>query len=286
MFDFEAYCTTDEDAKRWVREAREAAVRERTGYFTAAQLDKQASGIAGGWAEGWNGSSDELVVDSDEAAVREAAPRYERIEKAWREGKLSSFTYSDRMWLVLVETGVDAETAELECRRTSVESVTQDRSLSRWLRRDELEERREAKRRTEGDQHRVEGDYWGAGPAAEKRWLDAALGQLRVEARELMRDGRSKGFRVTKDDPQVQALARQAASLRHRHNFKRYVEALKCDPEQGGSDFAEAFEAAQRWRKVSKLSYAAATTKLKAVHERRWITGAEGWIGVEGLIAA
>jgi hypothetical protein len=145
----------------------------------------------------------------------------------------------------------------------------------------------EAKRRESGDQARVSGDYWGAGPDAEKRWLDARIAQLRVDARELIRDGRRKGHRVDPlSDAQVQAIRRQAESLRHRHNFKRHVEALACDPQKGGADFQEALERAQAWRRKEGLSYAQATEQLAKVHQLRWIKGDENWVGVEGLIAA
>ena len=177
-----------------------------------------------------------------------------------------------------------SEVGALELRDEVARRDGREREAANYSRRDEIAAWLEQKRRTEGDQHRSDGDYWGAGPVAEKRWLDAQIAQLRIDARELMADGRRKGFRVTSSDPQVQAIARQAQSLRHRHNFKRYVEALKCDPEAGGEDFAEAFEKAQAWRREHRLSYAKATEQLARVHRRRWYSDPK-WVGVEGLIA-
>jgi hypothetical protein len=249
VFDGEpSFWTSDAEARQWVREARVEELRQRTGYYTAAQLDKVGCGIAGGWADG------------------DPVPDHESDIVVWVE---------QRQEYRLLQDGEEVDRQD-----------AREAAEARWCRRDEIDAWVEAKRRTEGDQSRVDGDYWGAGPVAEKRWLDAQIAQLRIEARELVADGRRKGFKVNPlTDPQVAAIARQARSLRWRHNFKRYVEALKCDPEQGGADFAEQFEKAQAWRREQRLSYEKATVRLAQIHRRRWIKGDENWIGVEGLIA-
>lgn len=282
--DTQAYSVSDADARRWVREARLEELRQRSGYYTAA-FDRRDGEIAGGWAD-----DDESLIGSDEP--------------------VAALAYLDALEspaVVRAGEGFEPELVEEDDRDSWLEdarTLAQDRAQIAWLLRDVREEQAEARarRRTAADKWlerggetvvkpRVVGDYWGAGPDAEKRWLDAQIAQLRIDARELLDDAERKGWsrKAARSSAQFQAIARQAESLRHRHNYKRYVEALYCDAELAGKDFAAKLTKVDAKRRAAKLSYAKAVEALAGQVEARnaeALMGEREWVGVEGLIAA
>jgi hypothetical protein len=122
------------------------------------------------------------------------------------------------------------------------------------------------------------------GAVAEKAWLDATISQLRINYRELARDAMAKtGKSNVSEFAQLIAIQRQAAALRHRHNYRRFVEALGTDPaaDDQHEAFNEAYAKAETWRRSHGYSFEAATRQLKQHTEK--IT--DRWVGVEGLIA-
>lgn len=275
---YTTFHTSDEEARRWVREARLEELRLRSGYFTAP-VPVAHGEVAGSWAD-----DDESLLGSEEPVEALGWLAEDDPEESW-----------------------------LEDRRT----LAQDRAMLAWLLRDEREVAREKRerRRTAADRWLerngeavvkppVTGDYWGAGPDAEKRWLDAQIAQLRIEYHEVLMarcrqltenlrsvpvSMRSAYVARASRIAQLAAIRRQAESLRHRHNFKRYVEALYCDAELAGKDFAAQYAKVNSKRKAARLSYSAAVQALAGtVAERNdaALMGEREWTAVEGLIAA
>lgn len=313
-----------ERAKIEASQANEPLWREQLAYAPAFRWNKVGTRSNGRniWqltrSRRYVPFSENEVVDTDERFVAEATRRYESLQADVAEGFTDpeSEGYSIRWAMIHHETGIREDEVSADdpwawnlpsAMHATVTpwQLAQGRNDLAWFLRDEREiDREKLVARLNDAPLKVTGDHWigssrqrskgvrtgnvtlhTTGAIAEKAWLDAQIAQLRIDYRDLARDAQRKtGRREVRGFAQLAAIERQVASMRHRHNFRRYVEALGTDPlaDDRKADFDAALAKFDERRRAANLSYEKANAKLA----ERVASTSDRWIGVEGLIAA
>ena len=195
-------------------------------------------------------------------------------------------TAPEGWWRVKKSTGISYDLAQANAAPLVDEwHAVQNRLDVRWLHRDDVP--------TVDYDEDVDRDLrTRRGVQGEHAWTLEVLAQLRTDWATMRRRAmRVRGCSASEAaaDPQVEAIARHATSMRHRFNYRRYIAALASthlDPQDGEDRgsliYAQQLALVEAWRKTTKRSYAEACEVLA----RRVNGTTDRWLGVEGLISA